>query len=572
MICRVPSGHFLAVGVLFLGLLWQPKIDAGEEVPSDKELAELKTTLARGDSRRKMDAIRRICRLPPESRGAFLAALREIALKEARPGSPACTLRVYAIAALSFMDAKAVVPDLEGLAEHDDIEVSAVACTALVALRHRVDEYAQRILSAVVSDEHGPTSLAPFHAKVGAERPAWDLVDGEAGPATVYLERLLPCAPWLLPQVALKLRDGTETIRLRLLCVLSAWGPAAQPAVGAVLSCLHDESLSVQLEALRTIRAIGAANAEVTACLRAYMKTKEGFLRQLAEEVLTGKALDSLKVGPAETFAWLSGSSRESAGVGQLRGDWQRSLQDPDTDKRRRTVEALSRNPRLGRQAVQALTTALTDKDPQVRTLSALALSKLGKLAAPAKSALLDGLKGNSDRDRVYCACALAGIGHRTSEVTDALREMMANGDPHIQALAAAAGLVCGVEGALEALVRSLPHEPKIVEDALGKAGENAKGAVPGLTAILAGRRGGGFDQVRFSTVMILMRIGPAAKEALPVLKTIVGDPLQKAGEDASWDLRMLENDLRMLENELIRVAIRMIQGDQSAEKSGNAP
>jgi HEAT repeat protein len=239
-------------------------------------------------------------------------------------------------------------------------------------------------------------------------------------------------------------------------------------------------------------------------------------------------------------------------------------LYSKDPNRRYDAAAAFAQHPKLAREAVQALATALSDEDSRVRSFAASSLSKIGVAARPARKALEQRLKDESPCVRVYAARALVSIGHRSEELKESLAGLMANDDSHIQAVAAAAGMECNMPGSLQALVRCLPSEPGMAGAALRKAGSWATEVVPVLLALLDKHRELRGSEIHFAIIRFLGDLGPPAKGALPLLKAI----LAEAGAQSEQGIlaeRISEERL------LIRQAIMRIENEEAKPPGSEA-
>jgi HEAT repeat protein len=246
-------------------------------------------------------------------------------------------------------------------------------------------------------------------------------------------------------------------------------------------------------------------------------------------------------------------------------------LKDKDGDIRRKAAENLAFLASLDPQtkadvaaaASQALTDALKDKRGDVRAAVAWTLGEIGPEAKTAVSALIVALKHDQDA-RVTRAViiALGRIGPNAKEATPALVEIVSNGGANEQDTWEALGQIGPEAGEavpelikiFEAATRN-PNRQRRVAEVMGKIGDDkaiqwlirltkdrnkfglvgltesgskAEPAVPVLIDILkAGNKEKGDEGeelvwFRIAALGVLKKIGPDAKDAVPVLVEIV--------------------------------------------------
>lgn len=179
-----------------------------------------------------------------------------------------------------------------------------------------------------------------------------------------------------------------------------------------------------------------------------------------------------------------------------------KQLKSPDADMRRAAAKALAESGADAKPAVAALADALKDKDTYVRRFAAQALGEVGPDARSAVPALAGALKDDKKQ-----------VGEAAAEALGKL------GGP---------GAVTPLMDAFKDKSRDIAVRRKAVE-AVGKLGDDAKPAVqvladslkePGMGKGKAKGKAMEADrELRNEVVMALANLGPAAKDALPVLK-----------------------------------------------------
>jgi hypothetical protein len=210
--------------------------------------------------------------------------------------------------------------------------------------------------------------------------------------------------------------------------------------------------------------------------------------------------------------------------------DLAEALQDPDQFVRLRVVEVLAHLGPLAGPALGPLTqVALTDYNAFLINSINIVFQHLGPLAAPAVPELAVAL---SDPDRVKRATAaslLRDIGPAALPAKDALLAALLDEEFGIAPKVAAEALLgLGPNAAAEALavVRGAlhdedPNRQRAAIYALGYLGpEVARPAIPELCALAREAN----NPNRSTSLQVLGNLGPAAAEAVPVLRTLVGE------------------------------------------------
>jgi HEAT repeat protein len=197
---------------------------------------------------------------------------------------------------------------------------------------------------------------------------------------------------------------------------------------------------------------------------------------------------------------------------------------------------------------VTDLVKQLQGSDPDARRAAAKSLSELGPEAKDAVPALVSALKDKDLFVRRFAAQALAEVGpDAAKQAVPALKAALT--DTKTEVVEAAAGALgkMGAEGvsALVALSkekgRDMTLRKKAIE-AIGKAGEEAKSAVPYLVELMkeAPAAKGKMDvgEIRMAAIAALGDLGPVAKEAVPALEAAASGADKKQRE-----LKMALND-----------------------------
>jgi HEAT repeat protein len=197
---------------------------------------------------------------------------------------------------------------------------------------------------------------------------------------------------------------------------------------------------------------------------------------------------------------------------------------------------------------VTELVKQLKGNDPDARRAAARSLSELGSDAREAVPALISALKDKDLFVRRFAAQALAEVGpDAAKQAVPALKAALT--DKKTEVVEAAAGALgkMGPEG-VSTLVdlakekgREMLLRKKAIE-ALGKAGEDGKSAVPYLVELTkespAAKGKMDVGEIRMAAIAALGDLGPVAKEAVPALESALG-----AADKKQRELKMALND-----------------------------
>jgi HEAT repeat protein len=282
---------------------------------------------------------------------------------------------------------------------------------------------------------------------------------------------------------------------------------------------LYDPDPKVRLEATKALEKIGAQLRSVTSTLTRKLEDPDPGVRLAAARALQDIVMPNYS--PIRSLT--------------------KALQDKDVALRREAATLLGRMGPLRRPfaktAVPALTKALKDNDTEVRLRAASSLGLIGPEARSAVPALAEmGLepdKGVPPQEDVRMAAiiALGNLGPAASEAAPALRKMMQSADLRCrtQALRSLAMVAPPDKALLDLLTGFLKdkHLPMRLTAAerLGELGPDAKDAVPDLLAALKAKDVGDVEDTRKFrqwVIVALGNIGPAAKEAVAVLREFV--------------------------------------------------
>jgi len=307
-------------------------------------------------------------------------------------------------------------------------------------------------------------------------------------------------------------------------------GPAAAPAVRALVSALSDPSFEVQVEVLITLGHIGPAAQEAVQGLILLLQDKDNRLY--------GPAMDTLgAIGRNATAAvpllmdFLSGDDQQLATTACLA---LLKILPPESDELQQAIpilvaalksqaaevrsQAVVGLGNAGKLALPALIKLVKDGfvDPQLAAQAAAALEIMGRAAQPAVSALVTALESKDEQVVVHAAGALGAIGRSGIGRNEA-----------------GSGLEAAVPRLKRLLASPNPSIRAHVASSLGDIGPDAADAVTELTTALADRD----EEVRRESAEALGKIGHAAKSAIPALLKALGDDKNSVTMHAAWSL-----------------------------------
>ena len=197
------------------------------------------------------------------------------------------------------------------------------------------------------------------------------------------------------------------------------------------------------------------------------------------------------------------------------------TLGDEDPSVRSRAADALGTLGESAAEAVPHLIQALSDSYEPVRLNAAYTLGAIGEPSVPQ---LIETLGDENGSTRRMAAYALAAVG---APAVPALSEALQHTTDtvRIEATYALAQIGDAAEPAIPALMERTKDDNaevrRYLPEALGGLGATAAPAVPLLTDMVADDDD---KQARFEAALALAQIGPAAKDAVPVLAKALWD------------------------------------------------
>lgn len=400
-----------------------------------------------------------------------------------------------------------------------------------------------------------------------------------------------------VPALASALTHHKVQTRRLAVRTLQKIGPDAKETIPALAKVLADDA-PLRGEAAAALRAMGPDGfTTLTAALKhldpAVRKAAVVALvdrRQFAESVpLLSIALadTDMEVRRAAAFANNIQGGTDYFGFTQLSPDHEKvflesaipalikSLSDSDAEVRANAAKAVRVVQSKGEPAIPELSKLLSDPDAQAVEAAAETLGWIGPAAAPA---LIQGLANvkSSVTPKVAIAVieSLHRIGPEVKEIQPALVKALftTHGEAQLKVVAALRNFKPSDDAAL-GLARLLGWHTFAIRlealSTLAKYGPGARAAVPALTKALANPKEGIFDtasevteggekidqydRLRWRLTSVLGEIGPAAKEAVPVLTKSLSDPNHFVRRNAMSSLGAIGPDADAAVPELIK-------------------
>jgi HEAT repeat protein/S1-C subfamily serine protease len=344
------------------------------------------------------------------------------------------------------------------------------------------------------------------------------------------------------------LADSNVDLRKYAVRAIGKMGPDGQPAASKLGAALKDRDPRVRESAARALAMLGAASRDTSfPALAGALQDSEHEVRAAAIEAL---AVPGMATPPdvaffSQALKLSDPTVRAQAAriLGQLGPSGKSALpaiielaKSPDMVARRGAVEALAQFGTDAKDAVPTLATALSDSDKDVRKHAVLALGKLGADAKPAAYALTKTI-GDVDLEvRRGAIASVAKVGVDAKTLAPMLAQALADKSVRMEAMAALADLGPDARPAVPNLVAVLEQagtDRDLISKVAATLGKVGKSAVKDLIKAMSSNT----PAVRLGAATALGDIGPAAKEALKVLRLrAAGDPVvevRQASENA---------------------------------------
>jgi HEAT repeat protein len=369
-------------------------------------------------------------------------------------------------------------------------------------------EHVTRGLMAAAVATAGPAAK-PYLPQVIAELMAQPGVQGENEYSAVYpiAYGLGQCGGDAVLLLEAELAKEGETARRAMLAIGNA-GPAAAPAVDALIKLLSSSNPQLRLAAADTLAQLGPAAEPAVEALIKLLNDQDSDVCQraaftlgalkLKPELAVPALIAALKKDPENQIWWCSQALGEFRAAAQPAMPLFIELLSKSTTCQDAELVLVN----IGAAAVPAFISALANKDPDVRYYAVTGLGSIGAAAAEAIPALLSALADPSAEVRWNAAQCLGAIGQQPEMVVPALQALLGDKDADVRYCAALA---------------------------LGRYKNAALDAKADLVQLLADPD----STVRWGAAGAIIGLGPAATvdaedELLSALQTATEDPSTK--------------------------------------------
>jgi HEAT repeat protein len=388
-------------------------------------------------------------------------------------------------------DLRAAVPALREALNDGNPAIRFQAAMILVRMGKVETEAAVPILIDLLGVDTSPSSPQAFRlqamqalARIGPEAKAAipslvKLLD-DAQAAQVAASALSQLGPDALQPVLETWTKQESYNRPGVIKAFSQFGPKAKPAAPKLIEALASQDAQVRVLAANALRQIGT---EAVPSLEKALSRPDSRLRQTAAAVLS-------EIGPAAENA-----------IPALT----RALRDPDVQVRVQAAQSRWEVEHDADKVIAQLLEGLEENDVTLRRSSARLLVEIGRLPERIVPALRTAMKDSDSIVRVSAAACLGGIPGHGKETVSVLGPALKN--------------------------RALRFE---AVEALGKAGPEAKDAIPALLGELhddttdhafAGRVGSAIGQIAGSEGVeaLLRALASAPKRLRPLIVQALG-------------------------------------------------
>lgn len=355
-----------------------------------------------------------------------------------------------------------------------------------------------------------PEATAALQAYEAAHPPpplAQRLIDDDVWTHTVAMREFEVLEPKarqaLVPFLIEALRDTPSQAKLRVMEALQRIGPAAESAVASLIALLNDADIEVRRAAIVTLRHVGWSRPETVPTL--IQALGDAAVRQSAGEAL-------LRFGD---LVMTEGTVTTHLAVGSAQSEIALALIHALSDQRLQTgaFETLREaDPqRLPHEAIPPLIAMLSDRRHPTRLYAATILGRIGSDASAALSALKRTMQDANPDVASAAAQAFASIYlpvmHPDIRAPIDQEQGVSRDDP-VQ-----------TQKVLLAHLRSDPRNMASIVESLTRMGPDAvREAVP----ILLDTVQYGEEGAQTNALHALKTLGPAARDAIPMLLTII--------------------------------------------------
>lgn len=530
-----------------------------QDSPSGEAMSGLLRDLQGTDEVHRYEAIEALGALGPSARSALpdlekalsdsdvmVRILAASALNRIEPKNALVTQRAVGVLAQAFKEESLQV---RSEAEAAIAEIGRPAIPALIeAIRALDPDVRQSAASAL--GQIGPPAAEAVPELVRLLEDPNAAVRSEAAHA---LGRIGTAAREAIPALIGRLSDPDGMVRTQAANALGRFGPAAKEAATALAETLAEDHPDCCCAAACALERLQAGAAPAAPALVKSLGNEDSQTRahvmcalvNLGEQVVP-LLVEALKEQQTRGWAVLvlseMGSAAESATPSLLD---MLSTEDPDT--RREVLLSLGNIGSPSDAVVSAMARHLGDADRSVRQAAAYGLGNAGSAAVPATARLAAGMRSDDALLGILCARALARIAPNDERTQMAavsyIRDHLTHGDVPVRlaAIRALADLRESSASVAAALLPALKQDEHsaVKASAAETLVEFGEAAVPALADAVRD------EPTRLGALVILGRIGPAAKAAIPAIEAALTDanpPVRRAAGVALKNIARAES------------------------------
>lgn len=361
-----------------------------------------------------------------------------------------------------------------------------------------------------------------------------------------------------LPVLIAALEDGNRFLRGYCAArALGELGSDAKQAVPALITTVKvDDDSSVRAHACEALGKIGAPAGDIVPILIEATNDEDHHVRWMAIGALgeigaaaapAAKALiERLRNDDDDDVRWqAAGVLAKIDSEGKLAVPvLVQAMRDRNDLVRRFAATAIGEIGSKASEAIPVLVQATKDQDPLVRIAAAKAIWRVDKNIKSALPTLVHALKGNSGMARMSAADAVAQIGADGKDAVTALRATLTYDHKYVRSSAARALGMIGLDSSdvIPALIELLDDESGYVRanaaEALWRISRHSR-AIPALVKELTVAD----SMARYHAARAISEIGPPAKEAVPVLNSLLTDRDFRLRKQVAQALKRLNPD-----------------------------
>ena len=354
------------------------------------------------------------------------------------------------------------------------------------------------------------------------------------------LPYLSPAPKDLLPRLMAAIEgDSSTTVRSTAIRAVGQIGPAAIDVQATLETAAKDAHDEIRTQALTALARIGAKSATLAAALEESLRDPNPDIRRQAaatladfnrlpdtalaplRDILEKDSVVEVRVAAAAALAALPA---EEAVTVLMRVLSDGGAGDPDLRVRHRAMQSLGRLGSLSKPALPLLVANLTAGDAATRLVAIEAVTKMGQSARDVFPEVTRLFSDSDPQVRLAAVNALRKIQDEAAAVVPPLVAALDDADWSVRRAAATNLGEIGGEAkvAVPRLLQMLrsDDDAEAARQALREIDAAPEEAVPVLVEILQDEKAS--RQSRFYAMFLIRKAGPAAKQALPVLRKML--------------------------------------------------